>query len=230
MEVTPNDGTLTGSAFTSNVLTVGSTGPVTIETPTIQSVSVVPNNANDATTLTATPQTSDPYGRTITDSYQWFLNGTAISGATNQTLTLPSGLAAGNTITVQVTANDGTISSSVFTTEPATVGSINPVTIELPAVQSVTITPDNPNDTTTLTAAPTSTDPNGQPVTYSYQWVQNGAVMSGATGQTLTLKPATTNVNDTFAVEVTPTDGTLTGDLFTSSNVTVSAVNPIQIS
>ena len=148
--------------------TVGGVSPVTIETPTIQSVAVVPNNANDATTLTATPQTSDPYGRTITDSYQWFLNGTAISCATNQTLTLPIGLAAGDKSTVQVTAGDGTINSGIFTTEPAIVGSINPVTIELPTVQTVTITPDNPSDASTLTASPTSSDPNGQPVTYSY--------------------------------------------------------------
>ena len=48
--------------------------------------------------------------------------------------------------------------------------------------------------------------------------------------QTLDLTTLAVSAGDTFAVEVTPSDSTLTGELFTSNTVTATSVNPIVIS
>ena len=91
------------------------------------------------------------------------------------------------------------------------VSSTSPIVIDVPVVNSIVIAPDNATSTTTLTATPTSTDPQGNPVTYTYQWYQNNQAISGATSQTLSLGSLTVSANDQFAVGVTPNNGVING-------------------
>ena len=80
VQVTPSDSIISGAAFTSGAVVIGSTNPFTIAVPTVQSVTIAPDNAADATTLTATPVSTDSNGATVTYTYQWLENGNAISG------------------------------------------------------------------------------------------------------------------------------------------------------
>jgi cyclophilin family peptidyl-prolyl cis-trans isomerase len=98
-----------------------------------------------------------------------------------------------------------------------------------PAVTSAPITPDNAAAVTTLTANPTATDANGDTVTFTYQWLQNGVNIAGATSQTLNLNTVTVNEDDTFSVRVTPNDGKVNGTAFTSPVVTIDTTNPITL-
>ncbi len=209
---------------------------VTVGGPTITGVALSENDPTDTnvTSLTANPTSSDPTaGATVSYAYQWLHNGQTITGATNQTLTLSSvpNLAAGDTLSVEVTPTDSSsITGAEFTSPAVTVATVNPFTLNVPTVSSVTIAADDPTKATTLTATPTSpTDPLGKTITYTYQWLHNGANIPGATGQTLALTTLTVNQGDTFAVQVTPGDGVLTGPAFTSGQVGVSATNPTQI-
>jgi hypothetical protein len=132
VKVTPSDNLLTGAAFTSNFVTVATTSPVTLNVPVVTSAPVAANNAANATTLTVTPSTTDPYGRTVTNTFQWLRNGTPIAGATTSTLTLTTlapSVAVGDTFAVQVTPNDGTIGGAPFTSGTVTVTGTNPTTI-----------------------------------------------------------------------------------------------------
>lgn len=98
-----------------------------------------------------------------------------------------------------------------------------------PDVTAVAIAPDNASNVSTLTATPTATDPQALPITFAYQWLQNGTEIPGATAATLNLTTRTVNTGDTFAVEVTPSNSVLTGDPFVSAVVTIATVNPITL-
>ena len=128
---------------------------------------------------------------------------------------------------VEVTPSDGTITGGEFTSGGVKVASIVPTVIALPTVTSVSIAADNPSAATTPTATPQGTDPEGVPLTFTYQWLQDGSPIVGATGATLDLTPLTILPGDTFTVEVTPSDGTLTGNLFTSAGANIVSINPV---
>jgi cyclophilin family peptidyl-prolyl cis-trans isomerase len=204
---------------------------VTVNGPSISGVSFTdddPSNTN-VTTLTANPASTDSQNQQVTYSYQWLQNGQAIAGATSQTLALSSvaGLAAGDTLSVTVTPKDtSAISGAPFTSQAVTVAKINPFTLKLPTVSSVAIA----TDATSLTATPTSpADPLGQTISYSYQWLQNNQPIADATGQTLQLSSVTVQSGDALTVQVTPSDGVLTGTTFSSAIASVTGTNPTQI-
>ncbi len=77
-----------------------------------------------------------------------------------------------------------------------------------------------------LTATPTADPVDGNTVTFTYQWEQNGIPIASATSQTLDLTTVTVAVNDTFAVRVTPTAGAVTGPEFLSDPVTIATASP----
>ncbi len=147
---------------------------------------------------------------------------------TNEWLTLTYAADQTGTASIVVEATDR-YGATVTQTIKVTVGNA-------PAISNVAITANNPSAPTTLTATPTSTDPQGLPVTYTYQWMLATAggtptAISGQTSQTLTLSAVTGLVaGDTLSVTVTPSDSApFTGAAFTSSAVTVATVSPITL-
>jgi DNA-binding beta-propeller fold protein YncE len=91
-----------------------------------------------------------------------------------------------------------------------------------PAVISATIAPTSPDTDDVLTATVVAQDPDGDPLTYSYQWTKNGADITGAMGATLDLAVSDNGDHgDQIAVRVTANDGSATSDPLTSASVTV---------
>ena len=235
--VTPIDGSTPGLTFTSKPVTLSGSGvPYSIAAPTITSVSIAADNPLSASTLTATPTSTDDGTGNVTYSYQWFQNGSKV-GTNSATLTL-SGLTVnqGDQFTVQVTPTDtnGGAGAAFTTTNPVTVSSVASSTIALtvPTVNPVTIT----SSGSTLTATPTGTAPAGSTLGFTYQWMQNGNNIPGATSSTLDLTTPglAVNANDYFNVQVTPT-GTVTssgvasttaGTSVTSNTLFVTNTNP----
>ena len=100
-----------------------------------------------------------------------------------------------------------------------------------PAVISATIAPTSPDTDDVLTATVVAQDPDGDPLTYSYQWTKNGADIAGAMGATLDLAVGGNgDRSDEIAVRVTASDGSATSDPLTSAAVTVVNSAPAMIS
>jgi cyclophilin family peptidyl-prolyl cis-trans isomerase len=112
--VTPTDGALTGAAALAMAV-VADSPPAIAGTP-----SITPSSPGVADTLMASANTTDADGDTVTLKFQWLRDGVAIPNQTNSTLNLTqvAGIAANDTITVNVTPNDGTLDG---TTGSATV-------------------------------------------------------------------------------------------------------------
>jgi cyclophilin family peptidyl-prolyl cis-trans isomerase len=135
VKVTPSDATGTGTALTSNAVTVTNVSTAGFPTtyafsaPAVTSVLAKPDNAAAVTTLTAMPTAS---GSSVTFTYQWQQNGINIPNATDQTLNLLTQVPAVNVtdwFTVQVTPSDGTTTGATFNSKNVIIRTVKPITV-----------------------------------------------------------------------------------------------------
>ncbi|MBB5344092.1 immunoglobulin domain-containing protein [Tunturibacter empetritectus] len=141
-------------------------------------------------------------------TYQWFDNGTAISGATSSSYTTPAAAStdSGSVFTVTVTNAAGSVTSTPATLTVA-VGSTTvppnaPLVISQPANQTVQV-----GQTATFSVTASGTAP------LTYQWSKNGTLIPGATSSSYTT-PATVigDNNSLFTVTVTNAAGAATSN------------------
>ena len=97
-----------------------------------------------------------------------------------------------------------------------------------PVVDSVSVSPTQPRTNDTLTAGVVAHDPDGDPLTFAYQWTRNGMDLAGATAATLPLSLAGNgDRGDAIAVRVTASDGTLVSAPMTSAAVVIVDTAPV---
>lgn len=162
------------------------------EAPTITGVSGRPPLVGD--TLSA--QVGHTVPREDSWGWRWYANGSRISGATAQTLTL-SAAQAGKTITVEATAKRINFADRPFLSEPfGPIGLQEWSDTDIPTVVADGV----PEYGDTLTADP-GTDWSPTPDRYSYQWKRNGSVVSGATYADYTVRAE--DVGSSMTVVVT---------------------------
>ncbi|GAA4044361.1 hypothetical protein GCM10022233_12200 [Streptomyces shaanxiensis] len=115
-------------------------------------------------------------------TYQWKANGTAISGATAATYTVPASLV-GKKLSVTVTAvRSGWVSGSATSAAVTVAKGDAPKATKLPVISgTVKVGRTLKASKGTWSLAPTS---------YAYQWYANGQAISGATKSSLVLKSA----------------------------------------
>ncbi len=190
---------------------------------TLSSIFTITGTVTQGETLTADTSTiSDPDGpRSLTFSYQWKRDDTAISSATGRTYTLTQA-DVGAKITVTVTWTDarGT-SESLTSTATANVANVN----ESPT-GAVTITGTATRGQTLTADTSTISDPDGpSSLTFSYQWKRDDTAISSATGNTYVLTQA--DVGARITVTVSWTDAGSTVETLTSA-ATTSVTNTNQ--
>ncbi|MGC2330019.1 MAG: hypothetical protein WA581_01070 [Candidatus Acidiferrales bacterium] len=156
-------------------------------------------------TFTVTAEGTGPF------AYQWFMNGIPISGATSSSYTIASTTATenGDSFTVTVSNAGGS-----FTAGPSTLTVLVPPTItQQPANQAVTA---GQQATFSVSIASAATTP------LTYQWLENGTPISGATSPTFTTPATSVGEGGTnYSVTITNQAGSVT------SSVATLTVNPI---
>ena len=192
--------------------------------PVVDVTPNMPYTVNDLV-CTVTDASTDPDGDVVTYRYEWFRDGvlrqtTSTTGLTN---VLSSRLTAkGETWKCVVTPNDGQINGP---------SAQDQVTVQnsAPSAPIIDVLPDFPATTDELKCkivAP-SVDPDGDSVTYTYEWYKNDVIQTGLT--TNTVSCSETSKGETRKCVVTPNDGTEDGptdeDLVTIMNSPPAASN-----
>lgn len=209
VEVTANDAYGAGGVGTDTVI-IDNAPPVL----TLVTLTPDPPNVND--TLTCTPASAtDTDGDAITYRYAWYVNGSLVTGSS---ATKSSGFTTGDTVYCAVTPNDGRVDGSTMLSNAVSVSNTPP------EVASASLSPASPTESSTLScAAGVTTDPDGDTVTLSYDWVVDG-VKLGLNQTTLT--GTWFDKNQVVTCEVTPDDGAVTGSTVASNPVTIQNSAP----
>ncbi len=173
--------------------------PVSNSTPVIDQLTIAPRVPLTSDNLTATVAPGrDSDGDSLTFTYRWSRNGTAIPNNTSPTLAANQ-FVKGDSISVTVTASDGIASAtkSVSTT----------IENSPPTVDTFTIQPQAAYTTDDLTAfSDTINDADGDALSFSYTWRLNGTAIAGQSGPTLSADRF--NKGDVISVSVEVSDGT----------------------
>ncbi len=203
---TPTDGTDAGTADSADI-TISNTAPV------MASVSLTPTGAREADTLTCTPSATDIDGDTVSYSYAWTVDGTD-PGVSTATLTGAS-FDRDQDVVCTVTPNDGTDSGASMASSSVTIDNTAPV------ISVVAISPITAQTGDTLTCTPTAADIDGDSISYTYSWTNDGSTIgSGSTVSTGFVG------GDTVTCTATPSDGTDTGSAVAGS-ITIDNTAPV---
>ncbi len=94
-----------------------------------------------------------------------------------------------------------------------------------PKVTGIAIDPELPRRNSTLKARIEASDPDGDTVAFSYQWVKNGAELMGEISETL--RDPTLRKGDRINLRVTPYDMKSTGDEVISREIVILNSAPV---
>src|ERR1044071_2445322 len=155
--------------------------------------------------------TANPTNGGLTPAYQWFINGTAVPGATGATFTTAT-LTSNDAVTVQLTSSDACSSPATATSNAIdiTTSTVTP-TVAIAADQNPVCTG------TAVTFTTTATDGGAAP---TYQWFINGNAVAGATNSTFT--SSTLANNDVVTVVMTSNSNCLTTPTANSNQVVMN--------
>ncbi len=206
---TPDDGTDSGTAVSSNAVVIANAAP------SIASVTISPSAPEVSDTLSCTYSGfSDADGDSDASTFEWTISGVTVGTSS----TLSSGFASGDLVTCTVTPSDGTDDGTALSDSVA-------VDNSAPVLDSVTLGPDPAYADDTLTCTPgTATDADGHTVTYSYAWVVNGSDVGASDS---TLDSGYFGKDDDVICVVTPTDGADDGDPVDSNTLVISNTAPV---
>ena len=199
-----------GEACVADILyTVGSPPNIVLTAPTQGSQ----YNSGDSIGFVA--EVSDSEDAPDTLSIDWV---SSIDGSFSTTSAASNGIAQFNTSSLSSGAHDITVTvtdSTGLYAEALTQLTIN----GLPSQPTLSLSPNPAFTSDALVAnASGSVDPEGSPITYTYDWLRNGA-STGLTGSTLA--SSETTKGDTWTVRATPSDGIGTGP-FAEASITIS--------
>jgi hypothetical protein len=197
--VTANDGIDAGGTA-SDSATIGNTAP------TLNSVSLSPNDPTTNSNVFANVDAVDVDSDTLTFTYTWRING-VVNANTSNVISGTTAFSKGDTIAVEVSANDGVETTASMTSSTITV--VN----SAPTISSTSINPAIPTagiDDLICQASGTS-DADGDAYTISYTWRVNESNYLGPVQQSVdpgdTISGTNTSPDDVWQCITSATDG-----------------------
>lgn len=201
--VTPYDGTDLGTAVSSPSAIAANSAP------TVAAITLSPSAVYTDDTLTASASTTDLDGDSVSLTYDWTVNGVPV-GASGATLDGGIYFDRDDVVEVTVTPNDGTDSGSSLTSSSVTIRNT------APTAPVVAIDPTDPEagDSLFCDVTTDATDADGDALTYTFAWEQDGAAFGSAsttvwTGDTVA--GAYVQDDEEWTCSVTASDGTDSG-------------------
>jgi hypothetical protein len=135
------------------------------------------------------------------DLYEWEINGAVVTG--EQSSSLKKGrFKKGDNLRVRLLLNGGT---ETVVSDPSVVQN------SAPRITSIQIKPFPPTKRDLLTPLIVSSDPDGDPITYTYKWLKEDGSVAG---NEASLQGSLFNKNEKIILEVIPSDGQVNGPLF----------------
>jgi DNA-binding beta-propeller fold protein YncE len=219
------DGRLYVASLSADLLAVFN---LAITEPVIDSVTLSPSSPRTSDVLQSNVLAHDADGDVLTYSYEWSRNGATIAGASGPTLDLAvSGHGdRGDTITLRVTASDGQATSA-----PATASVMVADTAPTASVALDNISPTT-NQVIMVTA--TSSDADGDALTYTFTWKVNGVVRATTSGPSLSSSfdlavAGNGDRGQTVLVEVVASDGTLQSGVAAASALVANSAPTVTV-
>ena len=189
--------------------------------PVINSVTISPNKPNKESELNVFIQSHAPEGDPVTYRYQWMRNDEEIPGGNTSTLKSEN-FKKGDMIRVKVIPNYGKEDGKPFLSDPVKILNSPPV------IQEVRIEPKTACARDNLRVYVKGSDADGDSVNYSYQWEENGVILSEEKKEIL--ERGRLKRGDSVAVTVTPDDRESVGMPKKSEPVSISNSAPIIVS
>ena len=163
--------------------------------------------------------TNDADGDTLSYTYQWYANGANIAGATNASYTVLPAQAHATDLKCIKTASDANGGSIIGTSAATSVVNTAPIAF------APIVSPSSPVIGTLVSCNGTTTDADGDNITYTYQWSANGADILGATSQTYIVSQ-TEKHTTTLHCTAVASDSNGGSSINISANITVANTAP----
>ena len=200
------------------------TQPLTQETsaaansaPTIRSVTLSPKSPQPGERINVSVDASDPENQPLQMEYEWFV-GERRMPTTESSFHVQGEIGKGQTIRVSVVAYDG-IDRSPAASDSVRIGN------SAPTLHGVRLDPDTQVTAgSDLTAIPQATDPDGDPLEYTYRWDVNGETVWR---ESAVLSSELIDRGDSIVVTVTASDGIDDSNELRSNPLEVVNANPV---
>ena len=202
--------------------------------PVFQSLSLTPSAPLTGDTLRADALARDPdlssspAGDPVAYTYEWSRNGVAIAGATAATLDLsvPGNGDRGDSISVRVTASDGSLSTDASTSV---------VVSDSAPSASVSLSKTAPDTNAVVTATATASDPDNDSLAYRFVWKVNGTVRQVTPGPTTSDSfdlgvTGNGDHGDLVIVELVASDGTLDSAVASANATVINSAPTVAVS
>lgn len=146
--------------------------------------------------------------------FRWHVNDSIVQEGPKPTLE-PGSYRKGSSVFVEIVISTAHATGKPFRTAARTISNLPP------SIVSLDVHPDKPVVGDTLTVTPAGQDPDGDLVSYLYQWTVNDKPVTDVVPDINTFSTAGLKKNDVIVVVVTPTDGETMGEKKLSQDVVI---------